>query len=267
MATSTYASSPGRITTEPLLNARLVGRGVAGGLMGGAVLAMFMMIVMAANGSGFWSPLNLGISAFAFTVVPPLSMLPSLMTLMGISLPASAMPMIQSAIASGHFTPAVMNKLVAMLTAMHVPASQIHAMAPLMSGTATNADVAALMRMMTVSQRDTMMGMMPVSPGRVIVGMMLHFMMSAVLGVVFLVIFRAARRVGLTLVEGPMGALAAGMLGGALVYAVMRWILLPPTNSMMAFVPQWAFFLAHLMFGAVVGLVVARGSHPRSVRA
>jgi len=41
------------------------------------------------------------------------------------------------------------------------------------------------------------------------------------------------------------------------VYVVMRWGLLPSVNPLMAFVPQTAFFLAHLLFGLVAGVVLA----------
>jgi hypothetical protein len=41
------------------------------------------------------------------------------------------------------------------------------------------------------------------------------------------------------------------------VYVVMRWRLLPSVNPLMAFVPQTAFFLAHLLFGLVAGAVLA----------
>jgi hypothetical protein len=50
---------------------------------------------------------------------------------------------------------------------------------------------------------------------------------------------------------------SAGVIGGAIVYVIMRWGLLPPVNPLMAFVPQIAFFLAHLLFGFVVGIVLA----------
>jgi uncharacterized membrane protein len=53
------------------------------------------------------------------------------------------------------------------------------------------------------------------------------------------------------------GLVAASVAGGAIVYVVNRWALLPPTNPMMALVPQIAFFLAHLLFGLVVGVVLA----------
>jgi hypothetical protein len=55
------------------------------------------------------------------------------------------------------------------------------------------------------------------------------------------------------------------VIGGAIVYAVMRWGLglLPSVNPQMAFVPQTAFFLAHLLFG----LVAARSSRSPSAAA
>ena len=49
----------------------------------------------------------------------------------------------------------------------------------------------------------------------------------------------------------PAGIMSAGVVAGAIVYVIMRWGLLPPFNPMMAFVPQIAFFLAHLLFGRV----------------
>jgi len=53
------------------------------------------------------------------------------------------------------------------------------------------------------------------------------------------------------------GVIAAGVAGGAIVYIVMRWGLLPSVNPLMAFVPQTAFFFAHLLFGLVAGVVLA----------
>lgn len=53
------------------------------------------------------------------------------------------------------------------------------------------------------------------------------------------------------------GVIAAGVIGGAVVHVVMRWGLLPSVDPLMAFVPQRAFFLTHLLFGLVVGVVLA----------
>jgi hypothetical protein len=41
------------------MNTRILRAGVAGGLAGGAVMAMFSMITLWLAGSGFWTPLNL----------------------------------------------------------------------------------------------------------------------------------------------------------------------------------------------------------------
>ena len=41
--------------------------------------------------------------------------------------------------------------------------------------------------------------------------------------------------------------------------------LLPPVNPLMAFVPQIAFFLAHLLFGLVAGIVLAMAFHRPAV--
>ncbi|HEY5986194.1 MAG TPA: hypothetical protein VIV12_07455 [Streptosporangiaceae bacterium] len=43
----------------------------------------------------------------------------------------------------------------------------------------------------------------------------------------------------------------------SIIYVINRWGLLPPVNPLMAFVPQLAFFLAHLLFGLIVGIVLA----------
>jgi hypothetical protein len=41
------------------MNTKILRAGVAGGMAGGAVMAMFSMIMLWAAGSGFWTPLNL----------------------------------------------------------------------------------------------------------------------------------------------------------------------------------------------------------------
>lgn len=47
---------------------------------------------------------------------------------------------------------------------------------------------------------------------------------------------------------------------------VNRWALLPSTSPMMGLVPQIAFFLAHLLFGLIVGTVLAMALRRGSVR-
>jgi hypothetical protein len=55
------------------------------------------------------------------------------------------------------------------------------------------------------------------------------------------------------------------VIGGVIVYVIMRWGLLPPVNLLMGFVPQIAFFRAHLLFGLVVGIVLAVAFRRRGV--
>ena len=244
-----------------------VPRALGAGLAGGVVLAMIMMVVMAVAGQGFWSPVNLGIPAFVYTIAPPLTMLPSLLGAMGISLPASAMGPMSTAIASGHISSAMAQHFGSLLMGMHVPAAKVQLMGQLMTGHATNSTVSQLLAGMPASARDAVMAAMPVSPGRVVVGLILHMMMSLLLGVAFAAVILGARRAGLAALRTRAGIMGASMIGGALVYVLMRWVLLPPTNSMMAFVPQWWFLIAHLMFGLVVGAILAPALTPQSARA
>jgi len=88
------------------------------------------------------------------------------------------------------------------------------------------------------------------------VGAVLHFAYSGFLGVAFAMVIAAAMMMRVPLMHTAGGVIAAGVIGGAVVYAVMRWGLLPSVNPLMAFVPQTAFFLAHLLFGLVAGVVL-----------
>jgi hypothetical protein len=246
---------------------RILAPAIGAGLFGGALLAMMMMIVMGAAGMGFWSPLNLGIPAFSYTITPSLSMLPSLVSAMGINLPSSAMAQLAMAIKGGHISTAMANQLGAMLTSMNVPAAKVHMMGLLMTGHATNSTVASLMNSMSPSARHALMSAMPLSTSRIIVGMMMHFAFSALMGVAFFAVIIKARRLNIPALKSTVGIVAASMVGGAIVYAVNVWILLPVTNPMMAFVPHLAFFLAHLVFGLGVGLILVRVLKSRNVAA
>lgn len=98
---------------------------------------------------------------------------------------------------------------------------------------------------------------LPVSAGQVAVGTILHFAYAAFLGVAFAAIIAAAGMMRVPLMRTAGGIVTASVAGGAIVYVIMRWGLLPTVNPMMAFVPQIAFFLSHLLFGLVVGIVLA----------
>lgn len=243
----------------------LAGPAVLAGLLGGLLMITVMILVMGTSGMGYASPLNLGMPAFVFTIAPPASMFPSLLAAMGITLPASVMAQVGPALTSGHVSPAMVHKLGAMLTSMHVPAAKVQMMGLLMTGHATNSTVAALMSSMTPTARNAVMAAMPVSASHVVVGTVLHFAFAAFLGVLFFGIIGAAAWFRLPGLRSSWGVVSAALAGGALVYVINRWGLLPSTNPMMALVPQIAFFLAHLLFGLVVGLVLARALRQRRV--
>ena len=229
--------------------------GVLAGLLGGLAMIVVMILVMGAAGMGYATPLNVGMASFVFTIAPPASMLPTLMPLMGVHLPASVAPQVMAA--GGHVSPALMSQLQAMLMGMHLPAATVTQIGALMSGHATNAQVAGLISMLSPSPRAMVMSAMPVSAAHVLAGAVLHFAYAGFLGVLFAMVIAAAMMMRVPLMRTAGGVIAAGVAGGAIVYIVMRWGLLPPVNPLMAFVPQTAFFLAHLLFGLVVGVVLA----------
>ena len=229
---------------------------IGAGLLGGLFFLVVMILVMGTSGMGYASPLNLGMAAFVFTITPPLAMFPTLMAMMGIKLPAPVMSQLAGAIHSGHIPAAMVAKLGPMLVSMHVPAAKVQMIGQLMTGHATNATVATLMSQLPPSARNADMAAMPVSAGHVVVGSILHFAFAAFLGVAFFAIIAGAAWF-VPALRSPMALMAAGVIGGAVVYVINRWALLPPTNPMMGLVPQTAFFLAHLLFGLVVGTILA----------
>jgi hypothetical protein len=226
MTTVMHRRMPGSTSGPWTMARRLAGPGILAGLLGGLAMIVVMILVMGASGMGYATPLNIGMAAFVITITPPLSMLPTLMP----------------------------------LTGMHLPAATVTQMGALMSGHASNADVASLMSMMTPSARATVMSAMPVSAGQVVTGTILHFAYAGFLGVLFAVIIAAAMMMRVPFMRTAGGVIAAGVTGGALLYVIMRWGLLPETNPLMAFVPQTAFFLAHLLFGLVAGVTLAVAS-------
>ncbi len=267
MQTVTYQGRPGFRANAGAMARRLAGPALLAGLLGGLAMIVVMILVMGAAGMGYATPLNLGMAAFVVTVTPPVSMLPTLMALMGIHLPASAAGPLMAAVHNGHISPAMMQKLGAMLMGMHVPAATVSQMGLLMSGQATNSTMAGLMTGMSPSARAAVMSAMPVSAGQVAVGTIVHFAFAAFLGVAFAAVIGAAARARVPGMRSSGGIVTAGVIGGAIVYVIMRWGLLPPVNPLMAFVPQLAFFLAHLLFGLAVGIVLALAFRRPSVAA
>ena len=244
---------------------KLAGPAIVAGMLGGMFLALIMMIVMGAAGMGFASAINLGMPAFVFTITPPLQMLPSLMAGMGINLPASAMAQLNMAVHSGHISTAMAHQLGNMLLSMHVPLAKVQMMGSIMTGHATNATVTTLLSQMSPSARAAVMSAMPLNAGHMAVGLILHFMFSAFLGLAFFAVLGAFAWFGPAAWRTRSAFMAFGMIGGAIVYAVMRFGLLPSTNPMMGFVPQIAFFIAHLVFGLVVGAGFAMAYERRAV--
>jgi hypothetical protein len=233
MTTVLRRGMPGMTGEGGSMARRLTGAGVLAGLLGGLAMIVVMILVTGAAGMGYATPLNVGMASFAFTIAPPVSMLPTLMPLMGVHLPASVAPQVMAA-ASGHVSPALISRLQPMLIGMHLPAATVTQVGALMSGHATNAQVAGLMSMLSPSARATVMSAMPVSAAHVLVGAVLHFAYSGFLGVAFAMVIAAAMMMRVPLMRTAGGVIAAGVIGGAVVYAVMRWGLLPSVSPLMA---------------------------------
>jgi hypothetical protein len=67
------------------------------------------------------------------------------------------------------------------------------------------------------------MNAMLVSAGHVVVGTILHFAYAGFLGVLFAMIIAAAMMMRVPLMRTAGGVVTAGVIGGALLYVVMRW--------------------------------------------
>ena len=250
-----------------VLAMRMAGAGIAGGLLGGVAMIGVMILSMGASGMGYATPLSLGMASFVFTITPPKSMLPMLMGLMGIHVPAPMMPKVMAMLHSSHLTPAMMQQLAAMLGSLHVPAATVKTMGLLITGHAANGTVVTLLSHMSPAAQDTVMRSMPVVASHVLVGSILHFGFAAFVGLVFAGILVGAAWVALPVMRSSAGIVGGSVIGSALLYVLMRWILLPATNPMMGLVPQGWFLLAHLLFGLGVGIVVAAEFHRSGVEA
>ena len=236
---------------------RRVGMGGAlAGLVAGVAMIGLMIIVMGSEGSGYATPLNLGIPAFAKTITPPLTMIPTMMAAMGIHLPEATMMQLKPALMSGHIPPAMMHQLGEMLMSMHMPAGKVQQISALMSGHASNSTVTALLSEMPPSARHEVMSAMPVTGGTVLLGLVTHFVLAIALGVMFamLIIGVGIGRLSLAPLRTPVGIVVTTMIGGAIVYVVNRWLILPAIDPMMKLVPQAWFLVSHLLYGLVVGL-------------
>ena len=95
-----------------------------------------------------------------------------------------------------------------------------------------------------------------------VAGLMGHMMNSVVLGAIFIVVAGAIHLRG-------RGAILAGMMYGVVVYIGMYWILLRgllagSSQSFLTANPEWSWIVGHLMFGVILGGLVAYGPlrHP-----
>lgn len=90
-----------------------------------------------------------------------------------------------------------------------------------------------------------------------VLGLIGHMMNSVIIGIIFMAIARAVhlRRAG---------AVMGGIVWGVIAYAGMYWVvlrlLLPSTSaSFLSANPEWSWIAGHLMFGVVLGALVAYG--------
>jgi hypothetical protein len=108
----------------------------------------------------------------------------------------------------------------------------------------------------------------PVQASHLLVGAALHFAFSAVVGMSFAIILFAIRQSGLVpLVGRYAGYVAASIAGGAILYFVMWYLVLPWANPQFKDLAlKGPFFVAHLVYGVFFGLVgfrlLQRSGHP-----
>jgi hypothetical protein len=97
---------------------------------------------------------------------------------------------------------------------------------------------------------------MPVAASHLAVGMILHLAFSILVGIVFITILFALRRAGLGLLRTAPGYIGAAIAGAALLYVVMIYLVLPWANPLMCHMtPRGPFFIGHLIYGLIFGLV------------
>jgi hypothetical protein len=90
-----------------------------------------------------------------------------------------------------------------------------------------------------------------------LLGIMGHMMNSIIIGLVFLAIAAALRLRG-------VGLVIAGMMYGVVVYLIMyypvlRGILSTTSGSFLTSNPEWSWVLGHIMYGMILGLLLAFG--------
>lgn len=97
---------------------------------------------------------------------------------------------------------------------------------------------------------------MPVAASHVAAGLLLHMAFSMVAGAALAVVLLGLRRAGLGVLAKAPGYVGAAVAGGGLLYVVMTYAVLPWANPLMYHLtPRVPFFVGHLIFGLVFGLV------------
>lgn len=96
------------------------------------------------------------------------------------------------------------------------------------------------------------------STGQVIVGLVVHMMMSMVLGAAIALTFARVNR---------LTSMMRGVVVGLVVWVVMQYVVLNIFDDVAfeGFV-QWAFAVGHVLFGAMLGLVAGQ-SEEAAIRA
>jgi hypothetical protein len=84
-------------------------------------------------------------------------------------------------------------------------------------------------------------------PGLVVAGLVSHFFVSAVWGVLFAIAFKGLSRAG---------TVAAGFFWGVVVWVVMYYVVLPlvGADEITSNTPIWMALISHLAFGGAMGV-------------
>ena len=82
------------------------------------------------------------------------------------------------------------------------------------------------------------------------VGSVLHLAVSGVYGLTFGILYR--------LVAKRVPGWLAGLIYGTILFWVAWGLLLPATDSTLLAIPFWQFGVGHLVYGAMLGVVVGR---------
>jgi len=102
----------------------------------------------------------------------------------------------------------------------------------------------------------TMLGYFdPALTGNWLTGLLAHFAVAAIYGVVFAVLLRVAGRLRPSIVKRAwLWGMAFGLLLWGLAVGALRTAVASPLNQ----IPAWTFGLAHLLYGLALGLWLER---------